>query len=159
MHPKIYERNNDGKVCCPFCDHVEVNANTLHYHIKRKHDKIFDHPCPYCIDKAFYSKSNLDQHIKTAHPENLINHTTSHAMLKNYDCPFCDIKSSSKGNLKTHIARNHAPWINEYRPNKPCQHCTATTKSATSYYYHCIKCVPVPTEHINVENLINKALL
>jgi transcription elongation factor Elf1 len=153
----MYARNEDKLLCCPFCDRVEEHANTLYYHIKREHEKKFDYECKYCEYKT-YSKSILDQHIKNKHPEKLINHTSSQNLLKNYSCPICNTESTSKGNLKTHIARNHATWIQEYKPNKSCQHCTTQLKSATSYYYHCLSCIPVPDSGKNVYEQFKKSI-
>jgi hypothetical protein len=146
----MYTRNNNNEICCNLCNLVVSGdkASTMHYHIKRQHQERLDHVCKYCDNYKTYQKSLLDQHIKNNHGDKLILHTQSINMLKSYDCPFCPVKSTNKGNLKTHLARNHADWIEEYRPNKCCQHCGAggkdgkAAKSATSYYYHCLTCVP-----------------
>lgn len=149
----MYIRNEHDELCCPFCDRKEEHANTLYYHIKRDHDKKFDHPCKHCDHKT-YSKSLLDQHIKNKHPESL-----SSNQIKTFDCVFCSTKSSSKGNLRTHIARTHAPWIQEHKTNKLCQSCGCLQKSSTSYYYHCITCVkPKEGEFINQYEMITKAI-
>ena len=146
-------RNNQNEICCNKCSYIlpaDSPTSTMFYHNKRVHEKTMDHVCKYCDNYSTYQKGLLDQHIKNNHADKLILHTQSVAMLKNYDCPFCPVKSTNKGNLKTHLARNHADWIEEYRPNTCCQHCGAggkdgkAAKSATSYYYHCLTCVPSP---------------
>ena len=146
----MYTRNNNNEICCNLCNLVVPadKASTMHYHIKRQHQERLDHVCKYGDNYKTYQKSLLDQHIKNNHADKLILHTQSINMLKSYDCPFCPVKSTNKGNLKTHLARNHAEWIETYHANKCCQHCGAggkdgkAAKSATSYYYHCLDCVP-----------------
>jgi hypothetical protein len=153
----MYTRNNNNEICCNLCSKVVApgKESTMHYHIKRQHQERLDHVCKYCDNYKTYQKSLLDQHIKNNHADKLILHTQSINMLKSYDCPFCPVKSTNKGNLKTHLARNHANWIEEYRPNKFCQHCGAggkdnkAAKSATSYYYHCLTCVPATDNEVS----------
>ena len=112
----MYTRNNNNEICCNLCNLVVPadKASTMHYHIKRQHQERLDHVCKYCDNYKTYQKSLLDQHIKNNHGDKLILHTQSLNMLKSYDCPFCPVKSTNKGNLKTHLARNHAKWIAVY---------------------------------------------
>ena len=50
--------------------------------------------CDFCIE-TFYVKENLNQHLKSVHPD------------KTIFCDFCAFTTYTKENLKTHIEKSH----------------------------------------------------
>jgi len=149
-----YERNEKGEICCPHCNVTKNAVNTMYYHIKREHTKNFDHQCDHCEYKT-YSKSILDQHVRNQHHDKITIDNVSTETMRTFSCPFCKEAPTTKGNLIQHIARNHATYISDYKTNKNCQHCTKELKSAPSYYYHCLKCIPATPE---LKERIEKAI-
>ena len=97
-----YTRNTDGHFVCPHCNVVKNKQNTMHYHIKRNHEKNFPFECKQCSENPkFLQRSSYLHHLATNHPENP--HPTetekNQYATTEFACPCCTHKTHTKANV------------------------------------------------------------
>ena len=127
-------------------EHVHKNSKTLSKHIKTSHlsstknyTKEMKHQCEIC-SKSFHKKLQLNVHMNKNHggfkmcdlcdrrfksSTALMYHKkTKHLEIK-YNCNYCKLKLSSKGNYKKHMERKHSKKIKapESNPILNCETC------------------------------------
>lgn len=155
--PFEYIKNENGDFICPHCPNLVISGDkqsTMHYHLKRhqiqkaaeNNKNNQGHTCKAC-NKVFLQKQNLELHIKSRHPELLIDSQTKNSRVC---CPFdgCEFSSITKGNCIIHCLRVHyQEEISQIMVIKPetktieCSECDKEFNSSTSFYYHCKKCI------------------
>ena len=128
-----------SNVNCDYCSEILNGGNQIQIHYKKVHpnkpiilDGIDKFQCTYC--KAFFfSKINLERHSYLKHGEESgkkickkcsapfsIQHKCrkENSKLHSYPCDNCDMKFTSKDNLKSHVLSVH-----EKRLDYACEHC------------------------------------
>ena len=75
-HTIVAEENQHK---CEDCEKKFIHKSKLVIHIKRDHLKIRKYTCNICDGKSFFTKQNLDMHIKSVH----------HDEEKEYKCTYC----------------------------------------------------------------------
>jgi hypothetical protein len=139
-----YTRNTDGNFVCPHCNVVKNKQNTMHYHIKRNHEKNFPFECKQCSENPkFLQRSSYLHHLATNHPENP--HPTetekNQYATTEFACPCCTHKTHTKANVIIHYARTHCnEWIPSYAKDTNCTGCMKTFHSSSAYLYHSVSC-------------------
>lgn len=150
-----YVRNAEGNFVCPYCKEVKKKQNTMHYHIKRVHEKDLPFQCSQCADQPkFLQKSSYLHHLATSHPENphpSENERNMYAETK-YPCAECSHSSHTKANTLIHYARTHSTsWIPPYSKEEACVSCQKVFQSSSAYLYHALSCF----EHRANPNQVN----
>lgn len=144
-----YTRNADGHFVCPYCSDVKKKQNTMHYHIKRVHDKILPFQCKQCEDQPkFLQKSSYLHHLATSHPENPHPSEQEKNMYAEivYNCTACSQSSHTKANVIIHYARTHSDWIPPFVKDEPCSSCNKVFQSSSAYLYHSVSCFKGPDQ-------------
>lgn len=138
-----YIRNEQGHFVCPRCKQVEVNQNTMHYHMKR-HEGQLPFQCNIC-KKEFLYQSSLDFHHLSKHCEDNEKQKAQKFKCPVPNCPFQDMR---KGNVRIHFLRIHCiediQRILQHTNEKFC--CTACKKpfqSSTAFHYHAASCISI----------------
>merc|ERR1711976_689777 len=85
--------DNQKKPCTwPGCNKVFSCERAMRRHIYNVHQEVRRHKCPHC-DKAFKTKYNLDDHIRT------------HTGEKPFECEYCGSRFAQNGSLVGHRKR------------------------------------------------------
>ena len=138
-----YQKNANDEFVCPHCQVVKKKQNTMHYHIKRDHEKDFPYDCKQCPNKPkFLQRSSYLHHLATNHPD------TPHPSERDanpyakiqFSCPSCEHKTHTKSNLAIHFVRTHCPSIPNYTKDDPCVNCQKVFRSSSAYLYHASTC-------------------
>ena len=122
---------------CQHCGHSTSQMTALNYHIKTKHDKIYDFVCHIC-PKSYARNEELKEHLASSHKIGELKHKCDHCEysfytkgrlsnhIKNkhtkttlYNCDQCPKQFWAKEYLRHHVRIVHQKW----RPNK-CDLCT-----------------------------------
>lgn len=152
-----YVRNQDGHFVCPHCNVVKQRQNSMHYHMK-KHLEELDHVCRSC-NKGFLQKQTLDLHIRSKHPELLVEEKPS----TTYTCPFdqCSFTAMTKGNCIIHCLRIHFQdeikdimKANTEDKTTTCRTCNVTFQSSSAFYYHCKSCIKKGDKYEKLQTFI-----
>ena len=85
---------------CIECGFKAASQKDLKKHNIEVHEKILEpgekRSCPLCEYQTEWGKSHLDRHIRAIHDR-----------IKDFQCPFCEVSCSQKGNLRLHIDQVH----------------------------------------------------
>jgi KRAB domain-containing zinc finger protein len=99
-HITIHHGKGSKIFACVDCGFKAINQKDLKKHNVEVHEKILEkgeqRSCPLCEYQTEWGKSHLDRHIRAIHDR-----------IKDFQCPFCEVSCSQKGNLRLHIDQVH----------------------------------------------------
>ena len=105
-HEDRIHLDNQKKPCTwPGCNKVFSCERAMRRHIYNVHQEVRRHKCPHC-DKAFKTKYNLDDHIRT------------HTGEKPFECEYCGSRFAQNGSLVGHRKRCQKKLFQDNNVNK-----------------------------------------
>ena len=99
-HVSSHRVKNKKQFVCVDCGFKAGTKKELRTHNAEAHEKTLEkeekRSCSQCEYQTEWGKSHLDRHIRAIHDQ-----------IKDFQCPFCEISCSQKGNLRLHIDQVH----------------------------------------------------
>ena len=99
-HVSVHRAKNEKPFVCVDCGFKAGTKKELRTHNAEAHEKTLEkeekRSCSQCDYQTEWGKSHLDRHIRAIHDR-----------IKDFQCPFCEISCSQKGNLRLHIDQVH----------------------------------------------------
>ncbi|KAK7077695.1 hypothetical protein SK128_024148 [Halocaridina rubra] len=156
-HQRIHSDEPGPKARCAICE-KEMLASSYKIHMLRMHGEA-KHPCETC-GQRFTVRSDLMRHLNTAHStlkpydcdlcgekfvtsDALRYHRNKvHSTVTHY-CEFCDKRYKWKGELRTHVQRNHV----EHKERFQCSLCSRNYADRRKLRLHMTTKHNVPKEY------------